>query len=579
MTVVSLIDVSGRQRRVILGRELHRGGAGGIHLVDADPSIVVKLYHAEALRSEGKIYAEKITCMLRSVPSVASSTAGIVQIAWPISMARDSAGNFVGFAMPVLDSKSTENLESLLQPKQAAVKQLRSDLGARVTVAANLAGIVSAIHDKGYQIVDLKPPNLQFYRKELSVAVLDCDGFHIRILGRSLSAPQVTVDYLAPEFQGRAIDNPEHQDRFALAVIIFRLLNFGIHPYSSIAKDPNAPSDMEGKIAQGMYAYAIKGHAMIRPLPVSAHEYLPDDLRRLFDRTFGTLFDRRPTAHEWVNGLVKYAQPRSGLIQECPQGHLWFSGRPCGVCHRDGVLGGAGATVAKIGHPAISNANTQPRAAVRTQARPKVGGKKTIAVVSPAQTVTTPSNSSSLLYGVLGVIGGVVALSYLSHLLGYGALFLISICAGIVALKKFKLVFTDAIVWSALIFLISIASKLGWESAFDDNVVPAPTIGRQVSVNAGPAKVPPPPKNNTTFDRQTQLPNTSDRVDIAPLQPDLTAQLLEYAEIAMREAQYPKVVFFARRVIALDPDNVRARQLLGEAQIEELAASRASDAP
>jgi DNA-binding helix-hairpin-helix protein with protein kinase domain len=138
MTVVSLIDVSGRQRRVILGRELHRGGAGGIHLVDADPSIVVKLYHAEALRSEGKIYAEKITCMLRSVPSVASSTAGMVQIAWPISMARDSAGNFLGFAMPVLDSKSTENLESLLQPKQAAVKQLRSDLGARVTRGTRL---------------------------------------------------------------------------------------------------------------------------------------------------------------------------------------------------------------------------------------------------------------------------------------------------------------------------------------------------------------------------------------------------------------------------------------------------------
>ena len=33
------------------------------------------------------------------------------------------------------------------------------------------------------------------------MAMLDCDGFSIQGRGERFEAPQVTVDYLAPEFQ------------------------------------------------------------------------------------------------------------------------------------------------------------------------------------------------------------------------------------------------------------------------------------------------------------------------------------------------------------------------------------------
>jgi len=340
MTQLTLVGVHTTNRKVRLGKELASGGAGSVHCVDGDPSIVIKLYNAETLKSEGDIYEDKINRMLQHVPSLASSSRGIIQLAWPLALARASSGKFVGFSMPALDFEVTESLECLLSPKLAAQKNLRSDLGARITVAANLAGVVRAIHDRGHQIVDMKPPNLRFYKKDLYVAVLDCDGFQVQLPGRTLPAPQVTADYLAPEYQGKPIVNHESQDRFALAVIIFRLLNFGTHPFTGIAKDPNAPTDMEGRISRGMYAYAMTPHRMLTPVPVSVHECFTDELRRLFDRAFGSLVDRRPSSGEWADTLRKYAQKSNALLSRCNANHLWFTGEACGECRRESVLRG-----------------------------------------------------------------------------------------------------------------------------------------------------------------------------------------------------------------------------------------------
>jgi DNA-binding helix-hairpin-helix protein with protein kinase domain len=240
--------------------------------------------------------------------------------------------------MPAVDFQKTDLLESMLQPKQAELRNLRSDLGARITVAANLAEVVSAIHKQGHQIVDLKPPNLRFYRKELYVAVLDCDGFDISVPGQSHSAPQATPEYLAPEYHQNAIANPELQDRFALAVIIFRILNFGIHPYDGIAKGKAVPTDREGRVSSGLYPYGITSITAVSPLPVSAHKSFPGELRQHFDSAFGDSPSSRPSAREWSDVLRKYAERKNALLAPCYAGHLWFTGNPCGECQRERKL-------------------------------------------------------------------------------------------------------------------------------------------------------------------------------------------------------------------------------------------------
>jgi serine/threonine protein kinase len=341
MKSIWLVNNSGLRQRITLDPAINSGGAGCIHPVSGNSSYVVKLYHPQTLAIEGNVYAKKIKHMVLKPPTIASSSVDDVQLAWPVGVIEDPRGGFLGFAMPALNVKQTENLQWFIQPKQATQKNLRSDLGARITVAANLAGIVKALHDKGYQVVDLKPPNLQLYRKSLNLAVLDCDGFNVQLPGDPFPAPQVTPDYLAPEFQGKVVTSPLNQDRFALSIIIFQLLNFGIHPYQSksIITGPKAPTDLEGKIAQGLYAYSKTSNPLIRPLTASAHELFPDDLRNFFDRAFGSLPERRPTASDWFLLLEKFAKPSSGFIKKCSQGHLWFNDHACGECQRKGVIG------------------------------------------------------------------------------------------------------------------------------------------------------------------------------------------------------------------------------------------------
>ena len=332
----------GRQReRVVLGPSISQGGAGAIHLVVGDPTRVVKLYNAETLKKEGKVYEEKIGVMLANPPRVAppqkpvgSPIRGeIIQIAWPLAIARNKVARFVGFAMPAIEVQHTIELECVLQEKQAARFGLRHGLDAKLTLAHNLAVVAANVHAQGHAIVDLKPVNLKYYKHELFMAVLDCDGFYVK--GALGGAPQVTPGYLAPEFINAPVTAPEQQDRFALAVILFKLLNFGIDPYSGVPQSSQIPAAISDRIHDQLYAYGVQPNANLLPMPASAHEALPADIRTLFDRAFGRVHAYRPSALEWVGALARYANQTTGLLEPCSAGHLCFKGMPCGKCQRD----------------------------------------------------------------------------------------------------------------------------------------------------------------------------------------------------------------------------------------------------
>ncbi|MDP0907687.1 DNA-binding protein, partial [Klebsiella pneumoniae] len=124
----------------------------------------------------------------------------------------------------------------------------------------------------------MKPVNLRFYRDSLYIALLDCDGFSIQGEGERFPAGQFTPDYLAPEFQriGQVPgEQEEAQDRFSLAVIIFQLLNHGIHPFSGRSISAKVPDDLPGRIAAGCYAYGINAAKSSVPVPGSTHHLLP----------------------------------------------------------------------------------------------------------------------------------------------------------------------------------------------------------------------------------------------------------------------------------------------------------------
>ena len=375
--------------RLRLGPLIKSGGAGSVYRLTELPLQVAKLYHDGIDR---KIYERKLAAMLELTPKLPDLMEGgrrYVQIAWPQERLCDASGRFIGFLMPAVDVQATSELEVILQERQARAAGLPTGLGAKVTLAANLAAVVAELHRQHHHVVDLKPVNLRFYAQSLYMAMLDCDGFSIQGRGERFPAPQYTPDYLAPEFQalGLTPQGEETQDRFALAVVVFQLLNFGIHPYTGRPASDRIPTDIPGRIGRRCYAYGLRAHADMAPSPVSGHASLPADLRQLFDRAFEGLGGNRPGAMEWAAALRTYAQRSSLRLVTCGKdaAHQHFAGQPCAACARTALITDTRQRAAATKHkgkaappPPLGRQRTRP-------GLPGVGTRTRLTVLQSAQ--------------------------------------------------------------------------------------------------------------------------------------------------------------------------------------------------
>jgi len=333
---------TGDGRRLTLAKMLKSGGAGSVYLLREDARSVAKIYHADI---DVALYERKVAAMLElspQLPELDESGRRYVQIAWPQSPLRDDRGRFLGFLMPAVDVAATSELELVMQERQARAAGLPTGLGAKITLAANLASVIAELHRQRHYVVDMKPVNLRFYPRSLYMAMLDCDGFSVQGHGERFPAPQYTIDYLAPEFHAHGIvpTGEEQQDRFALGVIVFQLLNFGIHPYSGRPGSDRVPTDIPGRIAGNWYAYGLRANAGIAANPGSGHTAMPADLRQMFDRAFALGHSLRPSAAEWGNLLRAYAKRSTQRLAVCGRqaAHQHFAGQACAACARESLL-------------------------------------------------------------------------------------------------------------------------------------------------------------------------------------------------------------------------------------------------
>jgi len=179
-------------------------------------------------------------------------------------------------------------------------------------------------------MIDMKPQNIRFYPGPFYLAILDTDGFSING-DRRYPARMYSDEFIAPEAKGR---RPEQlgleQDLFALATIIFQLLNNGVHPFQGV--DPSGggyPTTLQERTYSKLYAYGLTGNSSIRAVPSSIHEFLEPDSRKLFDRAFLTSTSR-PSAQEWSAHLSDLRNRLRPCHQE-PKEHAQFS-KGCGFC-------------------------------------------------------------------------------------------------------------------------------------------------------------------------------------------------------------------------------------------------------
>jgi len=357
-------------RELKLGKLLGEGAAGKVYAIPDMPGSAAKLYHGD---KESKQHEAKIAAMIANPPDLPPAEhngLSYPQISWPDAKLYDRAGKFIGFLMPEIDFGRSTSLVNLLQKNSRRIEKLSDYYGYRVLVARNLASVFAELHRAGHHMIDMKPANLRFYPLVCWMAVVDTDGFSIQGRNGRIAADVLSDEYIAPEsWKKKPAELGEQQDLFALAVIIFQLLNNGVHPFAGSAGGSTQATDLQARILEGIYPYAMRPRAGLAPSAASVHRMFRRGTRVMFDCAF-LQGNRRPSAEEWrdhIDALLDQLTPCTAK----PAEHVHF-GAGCGFCGHEARVAAAKArpavaATAPARKPAHAPLSRQPvRAAGRS---------------------------------------------------------------------------------------------------------------------------------------------------------------------------------------------------------------------
>ncbi|MBR1605085.1 MAG: hypothetical protein IJ660_03135 [Alphaproteobacteria bacterium] len=332
LTTYNALYGNGRVESIHLGRLINRGGAAGrIFEVIGQEKVVAKIFHNLSNSNNNRQKLEAMLVNAPNFPPTVKDGIEYVQIAWPTALLEDEKGFCVGYLMPLINMDKAVSLDHLMQKSIRQKLGLSEKYSYRIFAAYNIASMVAALHQCGHYIVDLKPSNISVYRDTMIVAMVDCDGFSIQgEHGSRYPAEFVSEEYIYPEGMDlNCSEMGEEQDKFALAVIIFKLLNNGIHPFSGVPRKDTDMLTIQQRIEDYHYAYGSWLDKYQAPHPYSLHSYFDKKTLDMFDRAF-VCGQERPTAKEWVEHLWSLLHN----LKQCKQNpdHVYFTNKGCGLC-------------------------------------------------------------------------------------------------------------------------------------------------------------------------------------------------------------------------------------------------------
>jgi Protein kinase domain len=328
---------TGDGRPLALGDELGRGGEGAVYKIQGDSRLAVKLF--DPRRRSHELW-QKIEVMARTAPAGWMGQADHPNLAWVQDVVYLDPGrsDFGGFAMPRLAADSFQEAHIIFDPADRVNR-----FGGELTwehllgAAENLASVVEAVHQKGHRVGDLRESNVMV-GKDTRLTLIDCDSFEIydEDTGRRFYTRVGTPDYLPPELQqvdfaARGVER-YHADLFALAVLIFKFLMEGAHPFQGQGGPLQHASTPQQKIMLGIFPYEANADGVTPPPHAPPLRILPPEVARLTRRCFVAGHrhpTERPSAATWHTALaaalqeVKACEENSnhrfgGHLRACP---------------------------------------------------------------------------------------------------------------------------------------------------------------------------------------------------------------------------------------------------------------------
>lgn len=281
-----IVAVGGKEMKLF--EKISEGGEGVIYKVSNNPSIVCKIYHPEKLTNLRK---EKIGLMI-------SKKIQEDGICWPIDLALNKYGEFVGYIMPAASGKT---MQTSMFIKPQLLKNFpnfrRKDL---VEIAISFLKKMKFLHSMNIIVGDINALNI-LVEPNGKIWFVDTDSYQIE----NFPCPVGTVNFTAPEIQGKDyakfLRTKDHE-LFAIATMIFMILFPGKPPYSQQGGESQSDN-----IKKMNFPYWCSEKADVNPPEGSWNfiwSHLIKEMKNNFCLTFGK--NQRRNIDEWIDALGKY---------------------------------------------------------------------------------------------------------------------------------------------------------------------------------------------------------------------------------------------------------------------------------
>ena len=330
-----------------LGCEIARGGEGAVFALESRPDIVVKLYHPETLGRRGTALEAKIERMIALRPSFRS-----LPLAWPALSVRDSSGVWRGYAMSRASGVPLTKLAHPMLCQRYFSGLQRPEL---VRLLHGLVEVVARLHQNSICLGDINLNNFLYDRTPRVVTFIDCDSYQVDAGdGRLFRCPVGAPDMTPPEHHDRNLDDVTRtveSDLFSVAILLFKCLMVGRHPYDFVGGDTVVHNLRGGRFPYGTGGAAPGRQGAIPNGPwYVIWSHLTYELKSLFIRTLGEGArdpSKRASAREWMDALDKYlhglkkgyhevalqpAAPKQSGLRGPATGDPDLAGVPAGRC-------------------------------------------------------------------------------------------------------------------------------------------------------------------------------------------------------------------------------------------------------
>jgi DNA-binding helix-hairpin-helix protein with protein kinase domain len=359
---------------ILSSKPLGRGGEAQVYPVASDLRLVAKVYH-----NPTATHARKLALMVARPWPVVDSTARHPAIAWPLDslVTDDKSHRVVGFLMWRVNGMVP--IHHFYTPQTRRIVCPKFDYRYLHRIARNIAAVVHSVHKHGYIIGDINESGVLGQDAAL-ITLVDVDSFQVRDpnTGSVYRCGVGKPDFTPPELQGKnlsKVDRSEAHDHFGLAVIIFRLLMEGTHPFDGKFEGCGDPPPLESRISSGQFPHGRK-RVPWSPKPVAPpFGILHPKLKQLFIRCFedGHHDSRaRPVAQSWERTL----EEAEDALVECRNNSQHAFGDHLGACpwcKRKALFGG----LDPFPQPSSSQPKRYPRPARRQMARASGVGRVT----------------------------------------------------------------------------------------------------------------------------------------------------------------------------------------------------------